>query len=173
MWRDRWPGIPPPLTGRRTKGAPGAVQRQAWALRGGPRLPTGFSTKSCYFGEFCTTKHPHRKGLIFDQTPSLRTKYRLRLPCWKSPQTRKSPDLVKFPRDKPRLKEIFSRRVGRKLMRRQVPAQNRSRDPSRVPKTWSRGCNSPLGHVLQIMTRQCCTKTLHSAPYLAPSLNSP
>ena len=30
-------------------------------------------------------------------------------------------------------------RVGRKLMRRQVPAQNRSRDPSRVPRTVTGG----------------------------------
>ena len=33
--------------------------------------PHGFSTKSCDSGEFCTTKHPHLKGVIFDQTPSL------------------------------------------------------------------------------------------------------
>ena len=39
----------------------------------------------------------------------------------------------------PQNKELFSRRVGRKLMRRQVPAQNRSRDPSRVPRTVTGG----------------------------------
>ena len=33
--------------------------------------PPVFSTKSCDSWEFCTTKHPHRKGVIFDQPPSL------------------------------------------------------------------------------------------------------
>ena len=78
-----------------------------------------------------------------------------------------------FPRDKPRLEESFSRRVGRKLMLRQVPAQNSPRDPSRVPRSWSRGWNSIFGHEYHIVTSQCSTETRHSAPCLAPSLNSP
>ena len=74
-------------------------------------------------------------------------------------------DLVKFPRDKPRLKEIFSRRVGRKLMRRQVPAQNCSRDPSRVPRTWSRSCDSPLGHVSHFSALSCHNKSPKKARF--------
>ncbi len=74
-------------------------------------------------------------------------------------------DLVKFPRDKPRLKEIFSRRVGRKLMRRQVPAQNCSRDPSRVPRTWSRSCDSPLGHVSHFSALSCHNKSPKKAHF--------
>ena len=66
---------------------------------------------------------------------------------------------------------IFSRRVGRKLMRRQVPAQNCSRDPSRVPRTWSRSCDSPLGHVSHFSVLSCHNKSPKKAHFYRRPLN--
>ena len=102
-WRRSRPAAQRAPTRRsesRTAGIPDYVIRLLALVRYRSRILQRAATESQNFVENpggqsrSSTKHPHYVQVVSNY---LRTNYRLRLPCWKSPQPLKSPDSLRSP----------------------------------------------------------------------------